>query len=478
MNTESQDNIYYTNIVLDNEFKELVCKQIKYAQDVFHPNYLPKLTAYSCYHAPLEIYFKTKYNKSLTKPDKLAFLLLLTYPIDVVRTINSVRDIKLKFESEQSDFQICGEKIITKDNMNDYENDDFDGGFVNTCICSKIIQNIYIIQNKYNNITVQVGCDCIEKNRLVSSEEIKIYKKNIEMLREREKEKIENKPEGFYENKRQEEKKIKNENKLMFSEEKLSKNVEKHFANELKRLNKKIPATYVSKKCYFCKSNTIFKNTEKILLCSKCCSQEQRQNKERINDIVKKLIHCIKCKLHFINNTPFNRLCYKCHKIKECVNCENDFTGQGNLCSDCEKIYKTKKCQLCPFDFIVSHKSNDLYCDECDKKIINCIDCKRDMLKNSSDTNNTRCSICDYRFLNKITIKTCEYCHDEFEVKENEKWKTCCSSKCYSDNIILEHCQDCHEYFKKMKNETWRIRCRDCYYKNKNKRLETDSYIS
>ena len=64
-------------------------------------------------------------------------------------------------------------------------------------------------------------------------------------------------------------------------------------------------------------------------------------------------------------------------------------------------------------------------------------------------------------------VKNCEYCHDEFEVKKDGTWKTCCSD-CYFDNRKLEKCQDCNEYFKKMKNENWRIRCGPCYHKNKN----------
>jgi hypothetical protein len=256
---ENINNIYYTSIVLDNEFKELIYEQIKYAQNVFHPHYLSNLTSYSCYHGPLEKYFMEKYKKSPSKPDKLAFLLLLTYPIDIVRTFNSVREIKLNFGSEKSDFQICGEKIITKDNTNDYENDDFDGGFVNTCICSQRIQNISILQNKYNTITFQVGCDCIEKNGLVSKEEIKIHKKKIEMLREHEKEKFENLPEGFYENKRQQEKNKKKEDNIF---------------NKLNKLNEKAPGTYSSKKCHGCESNKIFiVNSKPVLLCSKCCPQ-------------------------------------------------------------------------------------------------------------------------------------------------------------------------------------------------------------
>ena len=475
-NLDKTNDIYYTSIVLDNEFKELIYKQIKYAQNVFHAHYLPNLTVYSCYHAPLETYFKQKYNKSPTKPDKLAFLLLLTYPVDIVRNFNSVRDIKLAFKTEHSDFQHYGEKIITKDNMNDYQNEDFDGEIENTCICSKGIRNIFIIQNKYNNITVQVGCDCIEKNGLVSPEEIKKYKKKVEILHEREKERIENKPEGFYENLRQEDKKskvelknIKKENKLMMEEDKLSKKTEKLINDELKRLNKKIPGSYLSKKCYFCKSDTIFKNTEKLLLCSKCCPSHQKQKKQRFINSIQNIRECTKCKHYFVNNKGiFVKLCDTCYKLKECVNCEKDFTGQNDLCLECEKVYNMKKCQLCPFNFIVSHKSNDLYCDECDKNLIKCIDCKRDILKNSR--NNTRCYTCGIRFVDKITVKECEYCDDEFEVKESEKWKTCCS-ECYFDNRKLETCQDCNEYFKKMKNETWRTRCGPCYYKNKNKNI-------
>ena len=191
----------------------------------------------------------------------------------------------------------------------------------------------------------------------------------------------------------------------------------------------------MSKKCYFCKSDTIFKNTEKLLLCSKCCPSHQKQKKQRFINSIQNIRECTKCKHYFVNNKGiFVKLCDMCYKLKECVSCEKDFTGQNDLCLECEKVYNMKKCQLCPFNFIVSHKSNDLYCDECDKNLIKCIDCKRDMLKNSR--NNTRCYTCGIRFVDKITVKSCEYCDDEFEVKENEKWKTCCS-ECYFDNRKL-----------------------------------------
>jgi hypothetical protein len=475
---DKPNNIYYTNIVLDDEFKELIYKNIKCAQDVFHQYYLPNLTAYSPYHVPLETYFMKKYNKSPSKPDKLTFLLLLTYPIHILRNFNSVRDIKLTFRSEQSDFEIFGEKILTKNNINEYNNDDFEEGFVNTCICSKGIQNIFILKNKYNDITFQVGCDCIEKNGLVSKEEIKIHKTKVELLREHEKEIMNNKPEGYYEKLRQEEKImiqeekiIKQENKLMLNEEKISKKNEQYINKELKRLNKNLSGSYLSKKCYFCKSDTIFKSTEIVLLCSKCCSQEQKEKKKIINYDIKKIKECSKCKHYFENKKGiFNKLCDTCYQLKECINCEKDFNGENDLCLECEIVYKIKKCLLCPFNFIVSHKCNDLYCDECDKTLIKCVDCKTDMLKKSC--NNTRCEKCHNIFVYKIRVKICEYCDDEFEIKEHETWKTCCS-ECYFDNRKLETCQDCDEYFKKMKNETWRTRCGPCYYKNKNKNSVT-----
>jgi len=437
-NLDKTNDIYYTSIVLDNEFKELIYKQIKYAQNVFHAHYLPNLTVYSCYHAPLETYFKQKYNKSPTKPDKLAFLLLLTYPVDIVRNFNSVRDIKLNFGSEKSDFQIYGEKIITKDNTNDYENDDFDGGFVNTCICSKRIQNIYIIQNKNNNITVQVGCDCIEKNGLVSPEEIKIHKKKIEMLLEREKERIENKPDGYYEKLRQENKKLKEEEKNKKKADKL--------VDKLNKLNDKKPGGYLSKKCYACESDSIFKlkpgKTEpEVVLCSRCCPQKYIEKKQVFIKEIKSL-------------------------IPECVKCETDIICTKNLCLECDKVYIIKKCRLCDDDFIDPHKSNDIYCDVCDKKLIKCIDCKRDILKDS--TNNTRCNNCNYNFINKITVKSCEGCGNKLTLKESEKWRTFCNHICRSNSIQLKTCLDCDAPFKATKSETWMIRCKDCHKKNKN----------
>jgi hypothetical protein len=129
-----------------------------------------------------------------------------------------------------------------------------------------------------------------------------------------------------------------------------------------------------------------------------------------------------------------------------------------------------KKCKLCDEDFIDLHKSNDKYCDKCDEKFIKCIDCKGDMLKDL--TNNSRCIDCDYNFINKITVKSCEGCGNKLKLKESEKWRSCCNHMCLSNSIKLKKCLDCPAQVKATKSQTWMIRCPGCHYKNKNKNIE------
>ena len=456
----------FTNIIIDDEFKKLIISVAETAQDPNNMYYLSKQSTYESYHTELKKYFNKKYDKKPSQTDNLAFIILLTYPEKNINNFTSVKDLKLAFNNkeEDSDFKPFGFEVGEYDE--------------HTCICNEPICNVHRFQNIYSGMVINIGSVCNLRYGLINKNDptYKSNDKKIKEYKEKQREKVENKPEGFYENLRQEDKKskvelknIKKENKLMMEEDKLSKKTEKLINDELKRLNKKIPGSYLSKKCYFCKSDTIFKNTEKLLLCSKCCPSHQKQKKQRFINSIQNIRECTKCKHYFVNNKGiFVKLCDMCYKLKECVSCEKDFTGQNDLCLECEKVYNMKKCQLCPFNFIVSHKSNDLYCDECDKNLIKCIDCKRDILKNSR--NNTRCYTCGIRFVDKITVNTCEYCDDEFEVKENEKWKTCCSD-CYFDNRTLEKCHDCNDYFKKMKNENWRTRCGPCYYKNKNKNI-------
>ena len=458
----------FTNIILDDEMKELIIQVSRTAQDPDHQDFLSKQTSYEIYHIPLKNYMVSKYGKKPTQTDNLAFVLALSYPEYMIHTFNSFADFKLAFNNieEDSDFKPCGYDV------RDYG--------LETCICNESLMYIHKFQNIHSGINFNIGSVCNKHYGLISKNDIN-YKTNETKLKEhkeKERERKEGLPEGFYENERQikkqerqekkllkeQDKQMKIEINLMKKEEKITRKNLELLNKELQKLNKNNPNSHSSKKCYNCKKDVIFNNIDKMLLCSICCPQEQ---KEKIQRVVTKIKYnskdCSKCKHKFINEKEcFNKLCNKCYDLKECLNCELDFKGITDLCINCQQKWCLEKCKMCPEKFLKYKIVNDLYCLDCDEKLRQCIDCDRDILKPSE-----RCYKCHHNFINKIMVKNCEYCDDEFEVKKDGTWKTCCSD-CYFDNRKLEKCQDCNEYFKKMKNENWRTRCGPCYHKNKN----------
>ena len=458
----------FTSIILDAEMKELIIRESKTAQDPNHQNFIANHRSYEIFHNDLKDFMNKKYGKTPTQTDNLAYLLLLGYPEHMVRNFTSMKDLKLAFtnKEEESDFKPYA-FFRTQ-------------GIENTCICNKPICDVHIFQNIHSGINFNIGSKCNNRYGLISktNPEYKSNEKKLKEYKENEKEKREGLPEGYYKQKKEEdklkkleEKKIKKELKeelrLMSIEEKLTKKNEAQLIKELKNLNKHNPNSHSCKKCYSCKKDVIFNNIDKILLCSICCPQEQKIKKQKtVNSIKYNSKYCLKCNYKFYNNKGYlNDLCNKCYYLKNCKGCYIEFKGINELCCVCDEKWCLEKCKMCPKEFLKNKKTeqNNQYCPDCEDNLINCIDCKREIFKPSE-----RCSKCHHMFINKITVKICDYCDHEFEVKEDGKWKTCCSD-CYSDNRKLEKCQDCNDYFKKMKNENWRIRCRSCYYKNKNK---------
>jgi hypothetical protein len=114
---------------------------------------------------------------------------------------------------------------------------------------------------------------------------------------------------------------------------------------------------------------------------------------------------------------------------------------------------------------MVNINSTDIICDVCDEKTKNCIDCKNKFIYD--ETNVLRCKLCQYRFVNKIKVKNCQDCNDEFEIKDNENWKTYCGI-CFKNNLSSVKCNVCSLSFKKLPSQEWRKTCTDCYYKSKN----------
>jgi hypothetical protein len=149
---------------------------------------------------------------------------------------------------------------------------------------------------------------------------------------------------------------------------------------------------------------------------------------------------------------------------KECVNCNCKFIDVKNntqLCVVCDENWCLEKCKMCLEKFIKHKTVNDLYCLDCDEKITNCIDCKRDILKPSE-----RCKDCERRFTNKLSVIKCQECNDEVEIKKDETWRKYCSD-CFKNNLTYFNCIKCDEPFKRLTNDTWRKTCSNCYYKSK-----------
>jgi len=433
-----------TNLVMDEELVQLALRECVTAHDVNSMFYLSTLSSYEIYHEPLKKYFIRKYNKTPSQTDNLGFTLLLTYPKNIIRTFKNFIDLKLAFNNinEESDFQSHGFAI--------------DDSMTSTCVCNERIKNIHEFRNIYSGITIQIGSVCNERYGLISRNDpnYKSTCKKIKEAKERKKEREEGLPEGHYENER---KRIKEEKLL----EKERKNLEK----ELKKINKKTPG-YKIGNCAFCNKDCIcFKY--KLCMCSTCIPEEDKNFK-----------HDLRFKLnwkvpHLIQNT--NTYC-----MDDCANCEKEFVSkdQTELCGLCVDSWKVKTCKYprCDVKFCVDiHDDDDEYCPDCDEKIIKCSDCPIKIYKEEANCQNGRCKICNRRFLDKKVLKCCDYCEEEFEVYEKDKWRTCCKN-CYKDNIEQQKCNMCSDTFKKLPHETWKKTCTTCYYKSKQIKQSISSY--
>ena len=132
-----------------------------------------------------------------------------------------------------------------------------------------------------------------------------------------------------------------------------------------------------------------------------------------------------------------------------------------------ENIVKIKSCEMCKCDFCISKNKNDVFCDICEDNIVKCINSNCDVMiyKDVFKKQSRRCNNCYRRFINKLILIKCNYCQDNFEIPENQKWRTCCSSDCYKNNLESHKCSNCQDQFKRLPNESWRKMCGNCYSK-------------
>jgi hypothetical protein len=81
----------------------------------------------------------------------------------------------------------------------------------------------------------------------------------------------------------------------------------------------------------------------------------------------------------------------------------------------------------CDVFMVVNINLMNVYCDDCEKKIIKCIDCKRDFIQHRTESS---CEYCQYNYKNKLVNKECVYCNEEMTIKESEFWRKYCKD-CY-----------------------------------------------
>jgi len=401
---ENRSQIYKISFSLD-DIKPFVLLHIDSAQDMNNPHSLSRLRMYQQYHKPLEDWFKKNCNKTPSKADKLAFIILLSYPKQRVIDATSFDDFKLFTEKDQqnSDFKI----INTIDlDYNDDEAVQFDEHI--DCICSKDkLKYVTRVENKYSGIELYIGSECIKKYKIVSEEEIKKMNDINSKKKERQREINEGLPLGYYE----EQRKIDKDGKI---EEKNRKIEEKRKKARQKIKEKLDTGNY--RYCYLCNTSLMNIKSEKNKRICESCVENDRG-------------HLIAEYYPSISNSIIK----KC-QIYDCNNCDNPFnyyfSHSEYLCKPCTEENKIISCKICKTCVLLDIDSSDLYCESCEKKLINCVDCNQETIRWTNCSN--RCQTCQLCYNNKMILVNCQKCNEEFDRKQIDDWRTFCGL-CYND---------------------------------------------
>lgn len=374
MNIKS--DTYKVSITID-DIKPLVLKHIEHAQDINSIHYL-KLDSsiYKYYHGLLNDYCKLilKHKYSPSKANKLAFIILLSYPIDHINnniyTFNDITLFNKETRGDDTDFKYDG--ILDGDQSDGPSQD---------CICSyKDLQESFKVINKYSGISLLVGSECITKYKLISKKEMIIMeddkKKRIKIKKDKkEKEDIKQKE---------------------ISEHKIS-----GYYEEYKKIKSPFnqPVDIVCNKCNL--TFPIHENeTFDKYYCKNCISSIQKiekvegkingytNHKHRHDKIIKNNkysistntinVNCEECNLEFI------KFDHQKH-IQKCNNCDDKIRY---LCDNClcnSITVKTKQglnyCKGC------CHDLNETLC-------IICIECDRTIPIKKDDSWYNICKIC------------------------------------------------------------------------------------
>lgn len=400
---EPKKQIYRVSFTMD-QIRPLVLKYIDLAQNIENSYCLMKCTTYSIWHDPLINFFKKyKNEKKPSMSDKLAFVILLSYPRRIIEKLTDISELSLFGNINNSDF-IYNEELTTDTfeiNNNENSNGNYD------CICSyHNLRYVHVVENKHSGINLYVGSECITKYKLLSEEEYKKLLNNDKKLKEREQEIKEEKPIGYYKEQRRLKKEEKEKEKIKKHEEKKRIKIEKENLKLIKTGNFKI--------CQICNTNII---PISLSYCYECVVPNIQEVKKNICKIIKEygLMKCENCDKNFID------------KKTECY-----------LCQTCIKTDKIMKCQSlnCKTLMVVNINTLIVYCDYCEEKNIKCIDCNKKFI---SQNNQKKCSSCIFNELNACVNIECVRCKNIVTSKNTEIWKKYCK-ECYKIivNIICD----------------------------------------
>ena len=403
---ESKPGIYKISFTME-EIRPLIIRYIDIAQDHNSPNSLWNLKDYKYYHEQLkEHYIKIGKEPKPSMADKLAYIVLLSNSKRKIIESESVEDFKLFRDDRQPDFKI-NQVIEAEYNENDDDHEDFID-----CICSyQNLKIVYYVENIDTGIVLHVGCECIKKSKLVSKEEFeskqKLFKEITSKKKERQLELELGFPLGYYEQQRQLDKKRKQAEKKLKKKEKQQPKIDS--------------GNY--RWCYLCDDSLMnIKNERNKRFCDHCIENDSRAKliKEYYNlllelKLIYKRFNCNNC------DTPFISL----------------FSNSEYLCKNCVKDNKVITCKICKTHVLLDIDSNDIYCGECEEKIINCLDCNEETIRQKDDSN--RCETCQLCYDNKKILEKCIECNEEFVRNQKECWKTYCK-ECFT-NIEYPECK-------------------------------------
>jgi hypothetical protein len=403
---ETQLENYKVSFSLE-EIKPLVLSEIDEAQNINSHNSLWNLKDYKYYHNKLIDYYKQigKENKP-SMADKLAYIILLSNPKRKLLESTLIEDYKLFREDRNPDFKIV--KVIkAENNENDEHHEDH-----NDCICSyQNLQIVYFVENIITGIVLQVGSECIKKYKLVSKKEFEDNKKKFnEIITKKKENQLEieqNLPLGYFKEQRQLDKKRKIETQL----------------NKKRKIEEKIQ-TGNYKLCYLCNISLInIKSDKNKRTCNKCINNDR--GSLIMSPYYRELIVNIKDD----------------YKRYNCNNCDTEYISSLSkneyLCKKCVKNNKIISCKICKKTVLLEICSNDIYCEDCEVRLINCIDCNEVTIR--CPNNLARCETCQLCYDNKIILQNCCECEEDFGRKQNEIWRIYCGD-CYK-NIEFPKCK-------------------------------------